>query len=57
MTGRAPNPLAALADEAMCIDAASTAAVQEMHLIALHVMCETLDESLDRVGLAQVAAL
>jgi D-sedoheptulose 7-phosphate isomerase len=41
----------------MCIDAASTAAVQEMHLIALHVMCETLDESLDRVGLAQVAAL
>jgi D-sedoheptulose 7-phosphate isomerase len=57
MTGRAPNPLAALADEAMCIDAANTAAVQEMHLVALHVMCEELDASLDRVALTQAAAL
>jgi D-sedoheptulose 7-phosphate isomerase len=46
MTGRAPNPLATLAHEAMVVDAAETATVQEMHLVALHVLCEAFDAAL-----------
>ncbi|SFC69476.1 D-sedoheptulose-7-phosphate isomerase [Streptomyces aidingensis] len=43
MTGPRPNPLAAEADEALAIDAPSTATVQEAHLVALHLMCESFD--------------
>jgi D-sedoheptulose 7-phosphate isomerase len=43
LTGPAPNPLAALADDALCIEAEDTAAVQEIHLVALHMICEQLD--------------
>jgi phosphoheptose isomerase len=43
MTGPGPNPLAARADEAICIAAASTAIVQEAHLAATHLLCEALD--------------
>jgi D-sedoheptulose 7-phosphate isomerase len=48
MTGPGPNPLTLKADEALCIDARSTATVQEMHLVALHIICEELDECLER---------
>ncbi|QMV24124.1 SIS domain-containing protein [Streptomyces sp. SCUT-3] len=43
MTGPRPNPLAARADEALCIDAPATATVQEAHLVALHLLCEAFD--------------
>jgi D-sedoheptulose 7-phosphate isomerase len=43
MTGPRPNPLAARADDALCIDSGSTATVQEAHLIALHMLCEAFD--------------
>src|SRR3954466_1929951 len=43
MTGPAPNPLAAAADEAVCIDSPWTATVQECHLIALHLLCAAFD--------------
>jgi D-sedoheptulose 7-phosphate isomerase len=46
MTGPAPNPLGDLADQALCIDAPTTAAVQELHLVALHLLCEAMDERL-----------
>jgi D-sedoheptulose 7-phosphate isomerase len=46
LTGPAPNPLAELAHEALCIDAPTTAAVQELHLTALHLICEAMDECL-----------
>ncbi|GAA3879322.1 D-sedoheptulose-7-phosphate isomerase [Streptomyces sedi] len=46
MTGPAPNPLAARADAAVTVDAPSTATVQELHLVALHVVCEAFDEAL-----------
>jgi D-sedoheptulose 7-phosphate isomerase len=52
-TGRAPNPLAGLAHESICVDAPSTATVQELHLVALHVVCEALDAALG-VGTRQV---
>ncbi len=45
-TGPAPNPLAELADRLLAVDAGTTAAVQELHLVALHVVCEALDAAL-----------
>ncbi|WP_055490897.1 SIS domain-containing protein [Streptomyces sp. TP-A0356] len=46
MTGPAPNPLAEAADEALCIDADTTATVQEAHLVAVHLLCESFDAAL-----------
>jgi len=46
MTGPAPNPLAATADEALCVEAERTCTVQEVHLVALHVLCEEFDTAL-----------
>jgi D-sedoheptulose 7-phosphate isomerase len=43
MTGPAPNPLAATADGAVCIDSPWTATVQECHLVALHLLCASFD--------------
>ena len=43
MTGPAPNPLAAAADDAVCIDSPCTATVQECHLVALHLVCAAFD--------------
>jgi D-sedoheptulose 7-phosphate isomerase len=45
-TGPGPNPLAEAADEALCVDATFTATVQELHLVALHVLCAGLDREL-----------
>ena len=46
MTGPAPNPLAAAADEALCVDSPWTATVQELHLVALHMLCAAFDHAL-----------
>jgi D-sedoheptulose 7-phosphate isomerase len=46
MTGARPNPLADLADESLCVDAGDTATVQEIHLVAVHVVCEEFDAAL-----------
>ncbi|MFF4984062.1 SIS domain-containing protein [Streptomyces sp. NPDC001046] len=43
LTGPGPNPLAEAADEALCVDADSTANVQETHLVAVHLLCECFD--------------
>jgi D-sedoheptulose 7-phosphate isomerase len=43
MTGPAPNPLEAVADESVCIDSPWTATVQECHLVALHLVCAAFD--------------
>ncbi len=53
MTGPGPNPLAGLADEALVVDAPSTAAVQEVQLVAIHAVCAALDAALERRGLMQ----
>lgn len=44
LTGRGPNPLAELADEAICVPSDSTAIIQEVHLVLLHALCTVLDE-------------
>lgn len=43
LTGPAPNALAARADEAVVVDAAYTATVQEIHQIVVHLLCAALD--------------
>jgi D-sedoheptulose 7-phosphate isomerase len=48
MTGPTPNPLAALADEVLVVSSPFTATVQELHLVALHMLCEAMDEELNR---------
>jgi D-sedoheptulose 7-phosphate isomerase len=43
LTGRAPNPLAEVADDAVCVSAATTATVQEVHQVVLHLLCEAIE--------------
>ncbi|MBA2455842.1 MAG: SIS domain-containing protein [Nocardioidaceae bacterium] len=42
-TGPRPNPVAAEANEALCVAAGCTATVQELHLVALHLLCAAFD--------------
>ncbi|MCW3017326.1 MAG: glycosyl transferase [Solirubrobacterales bacterium] len=46
LTGPAPNPLASLCDEVLSIPAARACTVQELHLVAIHVLCAAVDEAL-----------
>jgi D-sedoheptulose 7-phosphate isomerase len=46
ITGPGPNPLAASADDALVIAADSTAVVQEVHQLAVHLLCESLERVL-----------
>ena len=43
LTGRAPNPLALQCDDAVCVDAAATATVQEVHQVVVHLLCAAFD--------------
>jgi phosphoheptose isomerase len=52
LTGPGPNPLAAICDEAVCIDTPETATVQELHLVAIHLMCAAMDRSMGVFGRA-----
>jgi phosphoheptose isomerase len=45
-TGPAPNPLSDVCDEVLAVDAPTTATVQELHLVALHLLCAALDANL-----------
>ena len=46
LTGADGNPLAELADEAVCVDAPTTSAVQEVHLMAVHAICTAVEAEL-----------
>jgi D-sedoheptulose 7-phosphate isomerase len=46
LTGPGPNPLASLADDAVAVDAPTTATVQEIHLSLVHALCIALDHAL-----------
>lgn len=47
-TGPAPNPLAARCDEAIAVPGRTGATVQELHLVAIHLLCQGLDAELPR---------
>ena len=46
MTGPLPNPLAEESTESCAVAAPYTATVQELHLVALHMLCAALDRTL-----------
>jgi D-sedoheptulose 7-phosphate isomerase len=61
LTGAAPNPLAAAADEAICLEG-DTAAVQEAHQVLVHALCVAIDHLAEQApavtdGTADVAAV
>ncbi len=43
LTGPGPNPLLEVADDAVCVEAESTATVQELHLVIVHLLCEAVE--------------
>jgi D-sedoheptulose 7-phosphate isomerase len=43
LTGPAPNPLADAADDALAVAASSTATVQEVHQVVVHLLCAAVD--------------
>lgn len=49
-TGPQPNPLAAMCDDAVCVEAPSAATVQEIHLLLVHGLCIALDDVLLGTG-------
>jgi type III pantothenate kinase len=48
LTGDAPNPLAERCDDALSLPGASTATVQELQLVALHMVCGAVDREVAR---------
>jgi D-sedoheptulose 7-phosphate isomerase len=54
LTGPAPNPLAEAADDTLCVNAPHAATVQEVHLVAVHMVCAAFDQAIARVGLEVV---
>lgn len=49
VTGGIPNPLADACDEAIACEAPSAATVQEMHLVATHLLCGAVDRCVARL--------
>lgn len=47
LTGRRPNPVAELCDEVVAVDSPSTATTQEVHLVLIHLLCASVDVTLD----------
>jgi D-sedoheptulose 7-phosphate isomerase len=46
LCGRPGSPLAERSHEALCVDSPHTATVQEIHLIAIHLLCAAVDDAL-----------
>lgn len=43
LTGPRPNPLARMADQAIGVEAAATATIQEVHGVLVHLLCAAVD--------------
>ena len=50
LTGRGPNPLTEASSDAVAVSAARTATVQEVHQVALHLLCAAFDRALGSAG-------
>ncbi|MDE3204790.1 MAG: SIS domain-containing protein [Acidobacteriota bacterium] len=48
LTGPGPNPLTEVSSDSVAVRAPATPTVQEIHQIAVHLLCEAFDESLTR---------
>ena len=53
LCGGAPNPLADLSDETVALECPSPATVQELHQVALHVICGAVDREVALRGAAR----
>jgi D-sedoheptulose 7-phosphate isomerase len=53
LTGPAPNPLRERCDDALCVASPYTATVQEIHLIAIHLLCAAFDAALLHAAVAR----
>jgi D-sedoheptulose 7-phosphate isomerase len=53
LTGPGPNPLSERCDECVCVESPFTATVQEVHLIAVHLLCAAFDTALLRTAMAR----
>lgn len=57
ITGPAPNALSRIAHRTLAVEAPSTATVQEVHLVLLHLLCEHFDDAcFGRADVATVAS-
>ena len=56
LTGPAPNPLAELCDDVVAFAADRTCTVQELHLVAIHVICAAVDAVLSAPARDEVYA-
>jgi D-sedoheptulose 7-phosphate isomerase len=54
LTGCTPNPLAAACDDALCVPCDATPTIQEVHLVAVHLLCEAVEQAL-RAGAVEGA--
>jgi D-sedoheptulose 7-phosphate isomerase len=54
LTGAPGNPLAARCDDALCVRSPHTATVQEIHLVAVHLVCAAFDRALAAAALEAV---
>jgi D-sedoheptulose 7-phosphate isomerase len=50
LTGPAPNPLAGACPDAVAVEAGSTATVQEVHLVGVHLLCAAIDRAVAVAG-------
>jgi D-sedoheptulose 7-phosphate isomerase len=46
LTGPAPNPLAQISDDALPVSGVDAPTVQELHLVAVHVLCQQVEAAL-----------
>jgi D-sedoheptulose 7-phosphate isomerase len=57
LTGPGPNPLTEACDDALCAAATTTATIQEIHLVAIHLLCAAVDRRVaELVGEGEVLA-
>jgi D-sedoheptulose 7-phosphate isomerase len=51
MTGAAPNPLAELSERVLAVPSTQTGVVQELHLVAMHILCAAFDRAVGAASL------
>ena len=56
LCGPADCPLMERCDDSLCVDSPHTATVQEIHLIAIHLVCAAFDQALDLPAPARTEA-
>jgi D-sedoheptulose 7-phosphate isomerase len=55
-TGPAPNPLSRQCDEVLAVPSGESQVVQELHLVATHLLCEYVDAHLPAAHLTEAVA-